>query len=85
MSDFRVTEKWITEALLPRVQSAAKRIGVDASAWSFGQHAGLSWTLMETGGSGLSQLGIWSKLTEAAIALEAMAKAYELAAEQLNG
>lgn len=81
----RVTEKWITEALLPRVQSAAKRIGVDASAWSFGRHFGLSWTLAEPAGSGMKQLGIWSKLTEAAIALEAMANAYELAADQLNG
>lgn len=82
MSDSRVTEKWITESLLPRVQRAAKQIDVDASAWSFGRHFGLSWTLAEPSGSGMRQLGIWPKLTEAAIALEAMATAYELAAAQ---
>jgi hypothetical protein len=84
MSDFRVTEKWITESLLPRVQDLAQRIGVDASTWSFGRHFGLSWTLARPEGSGMAQLAIWSKLSEAAIGLEGMAKAYELAAEQLN-
>jgi len=66
-----VTLEWVQESLLPRLVGVARDAGLDSSGWSFDQHAGLSWTLMDSEpGPGMSQMGIWQRWQDARYAIE---------------
>jgi len=67
------TLEWVETSLFGRLVDVAREAGLDSSGWSFGQHAGLSWTLVDRKpGPGLNQFMIWQRWQEARHGIEAM-------------
>lgn len=71
--DGEVTLEWVESSLFLRLVDVARDAGLDSACWSFGQHAGLSWTLMDkVPGEPFHQLGIWQRWQDARFAIEGM-------------
>jgi hypothetical protein len=69
--DGEVTLEWVQESLMPRLVGVARDAGLDSSGWSFDQHAGLSWTLMDAKpGPGQNPMGMWQRWQDARHAIE---------------
>lgn len=68
-----VTLEWVQTALFGRLVAEARRAGLEPDGWSFGQHAGLSWTLMDSiPGPGLRTLGMWQRWQDARVGIDGM-------------
>jgi len=74
----KVTAKWVAESLFPNVVAEGNAAGLDTSGWTYGQHAGLSYTIMAPipGSTGLRQIAIWSRWQDAMTGLEGMRAAF---------
>jgi hypothetical protein len=74
--DGEVSLEWVQESLFPLLVDVAAAAGLDPSGWSFDQHAGLSWTIMDkVPGQGMRRLGIWGRWQQARFGIEGMIEA----------
>ena len=70
----RITLSYMRESRLPYMAEVAKAAGVDMTGWTFGQHFGLMWTLVD---AGMNRYGTWATLAEADRGTDAMIRAWQ--------
>lgn len=75
---YRTTLKWMRESRLPYMADMAKTVGVDMTGWTFGQHFGSMYTLVD---ADMHRYGTWPTLSAAEQGTGDMIRAWQAVAD----